>query len=171
MKKIKLKLKKRSNSSLPKLVKSLRDDEAAGNKAFREKIEVREEFFFCNVCPKFSTASKMKARCHALSCGKNKKRSRFRKSSPCLLCGQVFGSKKSLKMHHKADHPTPSYSCSTCQKQFSLRQNYKRHLAIHQRVSMMSCPNAQCDKVFNRKSNLLRHMKVHKLGGNCVVEV
>ena len=68
------KSKKRSKPTLPKLVKTLREDEAEGNKAFNEKITSSENFFFCKNCDKFSTASKMKARCHALGCGKMKKK-------------------------------------------------------------------------------------------------
>ena len=112
---VKPKMPRRCSSSLPKLVKTLREDEAEGNKLFNEKIEVRENFFFCKGCPKFSTASKMKAKCHAISCGKKKKKSRFRKLSPCLLCEQVFESKKFLKIHHKANHFCPSYTFSETQ--------------------------------------------------------
>ena len=99
--------------SLPKIVKSLREDEAEGNKAFAEKIVVEDNFFFCKSCPKFSTASKMKARGHALSCGKIKKKTRFRKLALGFLCDEVFESNKFLILHHKAKHPRQSYTCSS----------------------------------------------------------
>ena len=54
----KTKKKTKAKPATPKLVKSLREDEAEGNKAFYEKIERKENFFFCKLCSKFSTASR-----------------------------------------------------------------------------------------------------------------
>ena len=150
---------KQSKKAVPKLMKTLRDDEEAGNIAFAEKILVEDGFYFCKVCKKMSTASKMRARCHAVSCGKSKKKSRFRKLSPCLLCDQVFGSKKVLSMHHRKVHMCVKYTCSTCLKSFTLRQNYRRHVLGHQKQTQFRC--SQCGKVFPSQFNLKRHIKTH----------
>ena len=154
--------KKRSKPALPKLVKSLREDEADGNKAFAEKIKIKDNFFYCQHCSKFSTASKLKARCHALSCGNKKPKTRKGKLSACLLCEEVFKSEKFLRIHNKTHHVSQSYTCSTCEKKFTLRQNYRRHLATHENTVRMACPVANCVKVFNKTFNLKRHIKLHK---------
>ena len=54
-------------------MKTLREDEEAGNKAFAEKILVEDGFFFCKVCKKMLTVSKMRW-CHTVTCGKSKKK-------------------------------------------------------------------------------------------------
>ena len=160
---VKTKSKIKSKPALPRIVKTLREDEVNGNKAFTDKIEVKDAFFYCKSCSEFSTASKLKARCHALSCGKKNPKTRIRKLSPCLLCEEIFKNKSLLHLHNKTFHPSQSYTCSTCGKKFTMRQNYKRHIAIHAGKTELVCPVAQCRKTFNRKSNLTRHKKkMHK---------
>ena len=160
---VKTKSKKKCKPALPKLVKTLREDEADGNKAFADKIEVKDNCFYCKSCSEFSTVSKLKARCHALSCGKKKPKTRTRKLSPCLLCEEIFKNKKLLYLHNKTHHYSKSYTCSTCGKKFTMRQNYKRHLATHEEKVELVCPVARCSKTFSTKSNLTRHLKkMHK---------
>ena len=69
----KSKKNKQSKKNVPKLMKTLREDEEAGNKAFAEKILVEDGFFFCKVCKKMLTVSKMRW-CHTVTCGKSKKK-------------------------------------------------------------------------------------------------
>ena len=160
---VKTKSKIKSKPALPRIVKTLREDEVNGNKAFTDKIEVKDAFFYCKSCSEFSTASKLKARCHALSCGKKNPKTRIRKLSPCLLCEEIFKNKSLLHLHNKTFHPSQSYTCSTCGKKFTMRQNYKRHLATHEEKVELVCPVARCSKTFSTKSNLTRHLKkMHK---------
>ena len=66
-------------------MKNLQEDEIEGNKLFGERIEMKEDFYFCKFC-KFSSSAKMKAKSHAVTCGKLKKKGRAAKESKCLQC-------------------------------------------------------------------------------------
>ena len=83
---MKSKQKSKNQKSQSKLMKSLRENEIEENKLFLEHVEVKENFYFCKVCNKFSSATKMRTKTHVLSCGKIKKMGRPRKLSKCLLC-------------------------------------------------------------------------------------
>ena len=153
-----LKCKKQKGTS--KLVKSLREEELEGNKIFHLNIEVKNNFFYCKLCAKFSTTTKMIARAHVVSCGQTKKKGRPQKSSECLECNEKFSSVKELHRHHSMEHSSRTYCCSTCLKSFKRRQAYARHLASHREVPRLRCQ--QCSKVFRYKCNLKRHMESHR---------
>ena len=142
-----LKCKKQKATS--KLVKSLRDEELEGNKIFQEKVEVKDGFYYCKICSKFSTTTKLIARAHVVSCGKSKRKGRPKKTSECLQCYEKFASIKEMHRHHSKEHSSQTYCCSTCLKTFTRRQAYARHLRSHREIPQMKCH--LCDKVFRYK--------------------
>ena len=89
--------KKKGN---PKLIRSLREDELKANKIFAENIEVRESYFYCKICSKFSTTTKLLAKVHVTKCGKYKKKGRPTKKSECPQCSEMFSSIKEMHKHH-----------------------------------------------------------------------
>ena len=79
-----------------KLVKSLQEDEMEGNKLFVENIEIKDSYFYCKSCEKFSTTVQMHAKIHAIKCGRYKKMGRPGRISECLICSEKFLSIKEM---------------------------------------------------------------------------
>ena len=154
--------KKTGNS---KLVRSLQEDEVEANKLFAENIEEKEDYFFCKVCSKFSCTTKMRAKSHAVSCGKTKKKGRPTKVCKCLYCDKVFSSRKDL-IYHNRIHSSLEYTCSTCLDTFTRHNSYLRHIRSHNESKSWKCES--CAKEFRYKFNLKRHMKVHSKGSAAV---
>ncbi|XP_037772996.1 zinc finger protein 271-like [Penaeus monodon] len=50
------------------------------------------------------------------------------------------------------------YSCETCNKDFSHKNNTVIHMRIHTKDKTQSCEI--CNKAFSQKQNLMRHMKL-----------
>ena len=151
----------KSQKSRTKLMKSLQEDEMDGNKLFQENVSIREGCFFCKICNRFSTTTKMRAKSHVLSCGKIKKKGRPKKVLKCLQCTDTFGTKKKLDQHHRKDHACQVYTCSTCQRTFGRRHSYLRHLRVHKEAPKLKCPIGLCEKKFRYKCDLARHIKTH----------
>ena len=106
-------------------------------------------------------AFERKARTHASSCYKKKKKVNKKKRTViCTVesCSISFSSKKLLKKHFKQSHPTlaPWYSCSVCAKTFNDALNYRRHIQTHRDQMDVRCPF--CQKKSN-KYHLPRHIK------------
>ena len=145
-----------------KLVRSLQEDESEGFKKFNENIEVKDGYFFCKICSKFSSTTKLLAQSHVVKCGTYKKKGRPVKKSECLYCGEKFSSLKDMHAHHFRNHANPEYSCSTCQKSFKRRQAFRRHLVIHKEQPKLPCPHDGCNKVFRYNCDLKRHIQTHR---------
>ena len=162
------KKKAKQKKSPSKLVKSLQEDEVEANKLFAEKIVMKEDFYFCKFC-KFSSSAKMRARSHAGTCGKLKKKGRAAKESKCLQCFQRFSSKKELLKHNR-EHLAPYYTCSNCLKTFSRHHSYLRHLKSHNEPPNLKCSFGSCGKIFRYRSDLTRHLKTHSKAPVAVFE-
>ena len=145
-----------------KLVRSLQEDESEGLKKFNENVEVKDGYFVCKICCKFSSTTKLLAQSHVIKCGTYKKKGRPVKKSECLYCGEKFSSLKDMHAHHFQDHANPQYSCSTCQRTFKRRQAFRRHLVIHKEQPKLSCPHVGCNKVFRYNCDLKRHIQTHR---------
>ena len=158
---VRSKQKGKTQTSQSKLMKSLRENEIEENKIFHENIVVKENFFFCKICNRFSSTTKMKAKSHVLSCSKNKKQGRPGKLAKCLECDDTFSSKTDLEKHHRQEHLCQLYSCTICLKKFNRRQSYLRHLQAHREPPKLKCPIGLCEKVFRYNCDLSRHMKTH----------
>ena len=157
---VKSKSKKQKGNS--RLVRSLREDEMEGNKVFIENVEIRDNYFFCKLCSKYSSTVKLLARSHVVSCGKVKRKGRPAKETECLQCQEKFSSRKEMLKHHINEHSTQKYSCSTCHKTFTRRQAYRRHLVSHTEAPKLHCPRSDCSKTFRYTCNLKRHVKTHR---------
>ena len=158
-KKQRYKKKSKLKKSTPtKLVKTLQEDESEMIKLFSEKIDSNGSFYFCKSCDKFSTVSKMKAKSHAVFCGKVKKAGRPAIHCKCLECDATFLSRKELLLHSRT-HLRPQYSCSKCLKTFNWKPSYIRHLRSHEEPPQLKCED--CGKTFRYKSNLKRHKAIH----------
>ena len=156
-KKSKSKNPNRSGTRQSKLVKTLQEDERENDKLFVEKIEMRDIYFFCKSC-NFSTTTKMRAKTHAVSCGKTKKKVLSKKIISCLECDQTFSSKKELGIHNR-EHATQGYTCSTCLKVMFRRNSYLKHIRSHREPPKLEC--TLCSKVFRFNCDLKRHIETH----------
>lgn len=78
----------------------------------------------------------------------------------CHLCADLFCPRSNMLRHYLAKHSTDRvfYSCDRCNKQFSLLQNLKRHLAIHEGITY-EC--TMCHRKYSRLSDYKMHMNIH----------
>ena len=80
--------KKKTKEKKNRRSKTLRESELDADKAFEEKIVIKDDkAFHCKLCPEFVTSVKLLARSHALSCGTKKKLGRRVKKKVCDECG------------------------------------------------------------------------------------
>ena len=89
----------------------------------------------------------------------------------CKVCGKVLSTAAILKRHEDTVHATQSYFCEKCDKNFSRKHYYHRHLKevhrIQQTLNLHFAPSEflynykceECDKWFTRKESLERHKK------------
>jgi uncharacterized Zn-finger protein len=49
------------------------------------------------------------------------------------------------------------FTCSVCDKAFTLIKNLRRHAKLHDVPSKLSC--SICSEIFTRRDNLVRHSK------------
>jgi hypothetical protein len=90
------------------------------------------------------------------SCSTKPKAKRAMKPQECEDCGAVCQSRELLRKHRLNEHGR-HYKCSKCDKTFTLRQNWIRHIVI----CRGEAPRFQCDlcdKAFSSNFNL----KIHK---------
>ena len=138
---------------------NLQDDEAKNIKHFREKIIEEDIGYSCRFCD-FASGNKILAKTHAAHCGLEKQTRRKRpKTYSCIECSDIFTTKSALDKHFMKTHATSSYLCSTCGYKTTTRNNYVRHLRIHDR---MYSPSYKCDFCnFKAKDNW--HLDKHAL--------
>ncbi|XP_008474459.1 zinc finger protein 569-like [Diaphorina citri] len=78
----------------------------------------------------------------------------------CNLCADTFCPRSNMLRHYLLKHRGDKvfYACDRCDKRFSLLQNLKRHLAIHERIAYQC---NVCDKKYSRLSDYKIHMNMH----------
>lgn len=78
----------------------------------------------------------------------------------CHLCTDTFCPRSNVLRHYLTKHSNDKifYSCHRCDKRFSLLQNLKRHLAIHEGITY-TC--GVCDRTYSRLSDYKIHVKMH----------
>ncbi|XP_060601295.1 protein suppressor of hairy wing-like [Ruditapes philippinarum] len=139
----------------------------------------------CNICGKeFETKSQLKKHgkihtdtkkydcevCGTRHCNKHKntgnepseQKNSTDKQKPvivCKVCGQIFSSMNSFRVHKKK-HLGVRYYCTRCAQSFTTTDQLKLHERGHDDVRSFKC--VQCDSQFKRKSNLTRHMAIHE---------
>jgi DNA-directed RNA polymerase subunit RPC12/RpoP len=144
----------KTKSALAK--KTLQDSEREVSNNFSNKIVTEDSGFYCKNC-KFSSALKLRAKTHAMTCGKKIKKFSSRKKSPCPECASVFSSRKELNQHYKVKHQTSSYKCSKCLKSYKLRKTYLAHLRTHDDSYLERFQCDLCDYKGVDMWNLKRH--------------
>lgn len=81
-----------------------------------------------------------------------------KKRTACDVCGKVFETKLSLRIHHTYWHKSDlTWKCNFCEKVFRQERNLQEHLAIHTGVQLYKCPH--CQKESRSKSNMYVHIK------------
>ncbi|XP_072319694.1 uncharacterized protein [Eucyclogobius newberryi] len=75
----------------------------------------------------------------------------------CTLCYKTFKSIKALERHLEF-HPGP-FTCETCNKDYTDRSNYKKHLRIHSDQKPFRC--SVCERGFTQKRHMNEHMRIH----------
>ena len=89
-------------------------------------------------------------------------RSNERNANKCKMCGIILASEKLLQMHKEIVHPKSNivhlqYSCDKCEKMFSTKAHFQRHVkSVHDNVRY-NCD--KCNKSFSRIDKLQRHIK------------
>ena len=72
----------------------------------------------------------------------------------CDVCQKEFSNKENLR-RHKAVHVDKEYECTSCDKKYVNMQALRRHQASH--TTVFRC--VACDKSFSYNINLSRHVK------------
>ncbi|XP_076460631.1 uncharacterized protein LOC143293555 isoform X23 [Babylonia areolata] len=76
----------------------------------------------------------------------------------CDLCTMAFPSQSALQSHGRAAHAKKfPYVCSICEKGFTIREQYRDHVNMHNNVQAHFCPH--CSRPFTFKSNLRKHLR------------
>ena len=89
-------------------------------------------------------------------------RSNERNANKCKMCGIILASEKLLQMHKEIVHPKSNIvhlqnSCDKCEKMFSTKAHFLRHVkSVHDNVRY-NCD--KCNKSFSRIDKLQRHIK------------
>lgn len=75
------------------------------------------------------------------------------------LCGLELNSKQNVNQHIRAVHEKQKpYTCSYCQKSFTLKNALKMHVDITHKVNLVEFKCTKCTKIFFRMYNLSCHM-------------
>ncbi|XP_062978878.1 zinc finger protein 436-like [Elgaria multicarinata webbii] len=77
----------------------------------------------------------------------------------CLVCGEHFSCKSSLKAHSKVHKEEKPFKCSDCGKSFSQRKGLIRHQRIHTGEKPYTC--LECGKSFRQSAALITHQRIH----------
>ena len=86
-------------------------------------------------------------------------------SKTCKVCNKRFSRGDSLTRHIKKNRCKSidkELKCDTCQKVFTKKYNYLRHLSthVHDKKEAYSCD--MCDKKYERKDKFIAHRKSHE---------
>ncbi|XP_076471695.1 uncharacterized protein LOC143301360 [Babylonia areolata] len=79
------------------------------------------------------------------------------KHYPCSKCEYVTFDRRTLRMHHAANHA--KYSCQICHQAFHLKKNMTRHQRTEHSADMKSsiaCP--VCHQTFDLKTSMTQHL-------------
>ena len=78
----------------------------------------------------------------------------------CSTCDKVFSLKNSWKQHEELHLITrPQYICDTCGKTFKSRKNWLSHQVVHSDSRPFIC--GTCHKAFKYSASLASHLRIH----------
>ncbi|KAJ6654827.1 hypothetical protein lerEdw1_006516 [Lerista edwardsae] len=80
-------------------------------------------------------------------------------SPSAMVTGPLHGGEQPSQQPGPSRCPEPSYQCSHCQKTFSSRKNYTKHMFIHSGEKPHQC--SICWRSFSLRDYLLKHMVTH----------
>ena len=76
----------------------------------------------------------------------------------CRFCDKASSRPSSLKDHESKEHGVKGkYGCEICNKQFYVKDEYKKHVDVHTGVKPYKC--RYCEKSFGSTSNRSTHEK------------
>ncbi|XP_032361825.1 gastrula zinc finger protein XlCGF17.1 isoform X4 [Etheostoma spectabile] len=81
------------------------------------------------------------------------------KTFSCSVCNKAFTVNGSLQKHMKIHKGEKSFSCSICKKAFIESGYLNRHMRIHTGEKAFSC--SVCKKAFTVSGSLQKHMRIH----------
>ncbi|XP_068222699.1 zinc finger protein 709-like [Palaemon carinicauda] len=82
------------------------------------------------------------------------------KSHRCIFCGRQYSLLASLETHMLNHGPKVPYECSTCNENFSSKEDLLEHTKVHD----LDCENLQCfvcEELFPSESAFRTHLKFH----------
>ncbi|XP_078243666.1 uncharacterized protein LOC110091739 isoform X1 [Pogona vitticeps] len=82
-----------------------------------------------------------------------------KEGSECLVCGETFRCKSSLRAHLKVHKEEKPFKCFDCGKSFSQRKGLIRHQRIHTGEKPYTC--LECGKSFRQSAALITHQRIH----------
>ncbi|XP_035788248.1 zinc finger protein 69 homolog [Anopheles albimanus] len=124
---------------------------------------VREGTWACQLCPaRFSSESALKG--HLRTHKKDK-------GHYCDVCGARLYSKRNLSYHQQAVHGggvEKVYSCTLCDRRFSLPYMLKTHMNTHTGLRPYSC--VYCNRVYGCGGDLVEHVAKHHVGNDNIYQ-
>ena len=86
------------------------------------------------------------------------------KENKCDICNQIFGKKKSLKIHKRLHTNEMLFNCELCTQSFSGKKQFKKHKKSNEpthipKVKTTICDH--CDLNFANQLSFKNHMNIH----------
>lgn len=75
----------------------------------------------------------------------------------CVECDKKFSHRGDYNKHLRKHTGEQPYKCEICHKKFAHTSNLSRHLKLHTGIKQFTCD--ACNKKFSRKDKLLSHQK------------
>ncbi len=86
------------------------------------------------------------------------KQATIKKQRICSICGLVFATELTMRLHKCTHDGVTTYSCNLCHKFFFDEQRLNCHKLSHTRGKHFTC--AKCNKSFALEANMKAHVKI-----------